>query len=70
MQTLNEIAQRYLEENGIKHKHFANYIGVDYAKCTRWLKGEKNLNPAQIQKTHEFLSGKFLKTVDEVIKGE
>lgn len=70
MQTLNEIAQKYLDKNGIKYKYFADYIGVNYVKCTLWLKGEKKLNPRQIQKVHEFLSGGFLKTVDEVIKGE
>lgn len=70
MQTLNEIAQKYLEENGIKHKYFADYIGVDYVKCTRWLKGEKKLASFQIQRVHEFLSGEFLKTIDEIIKGE
>lgn len=70
MHTLGDVVKEYLEKNGIMIKFFADYIGCDVSKCSRWIKGERKLNPEQIRKTHEFLQGKFLKTVDEVVKGE
>lgn len=70
MESLNQITNKYLEENGISCKYFANYIQCEYTKCTKWLKGERRLNSSQIKKVHEFLQGKFLKTVDEIMKGE
>lgn len=51
-------------------KYFAEYIGCNPSKCSLWINGQKKLNSEQIRKTHEFLQGKFLKSVDEVIKGE
>ena len=69
MDTLNEIVKKYLNANGIMIGFFANYIGCEKSKCSRWLKGERKLNSEQIRKTHEFLQGTFLQTVDEVIKG-
>lgn len=70
MQTLNEIVKMYLEKNGIMINFFANFIGCEQAKCSRWLRGESKLNPNQIRKTHEFLEGKHIKTVDEILKEE
>ena len=70
METLSEVVKKYLEENGIMFKYFADYIGCEYTKCSKWFKGERKLNSEQIRKTHEFLQGKFLKSVDEVMKGE
>ena len=70
METLNQVVKKYLEENGIMLKYFAEYIGCNPSKCSLWINGQKKLNSEQIRKTHEFLQGKFLKSVDEVIKGE
>lgn len=69
MELLNQIASKYLKENGIKIGFFADYIGCENSKCAKWLKGERKLSADQIRKTHDFLDGNFLKTVDEVIKG-
>lgn len=49
-------------------KFFADYIGCELSTCSKWLKGERKLKPEQIKKTHEFLQGTFLKTVDEIVK--
>ncbi len=69
MEKLNQIVDLYLKENGIATKHFASYINCEYTKCTKWLKGEyKKLNSEQIRKTHEFLDGNFLKSVQEIMK--
>ena len=68
MYSLNQIVKIYLQKNDISCKCFANYINCEYTKCNSWLKGKRKLNPEQIRKTHEFLDGKFLKTVDEIIK--
>lgn len=70
MDTLNRVVEKYLEENGIMIKHFADYIDCNLSTCSKWFKGERKLNPEQIKKTHDFLQGKFLKSVDEIIKGE
>lgn len=68
MNTLNEIANKYLKENGIMNSCFAEYIGCEYTNCCKWLKGTRKLNPKQIKKVHEFLAGDFLKPVDEIMK--
>lgn len=70
MDTLNEVVAKYIKLNGIKIGHFADYIGCEITKCSRWLRGECKLNSEQIRKTHEFLQGKFLKTVEEITKEE
>lgn len=67
METLNQVVDLYLQKNGITTKYFAEYIGCEYTKCTKWLKGERRLNTSQIKKVHEFLQGNFLKTVDEIM---
>lgn len=68
MDSLNEVVRKYLDANGISDKFFEKYIGCSQSLCSKWLKGERKLNPEQVKKTHEFLSGKHIKTVDEVIK--
>ncbi len=70
MDTLSDIVKKYLKANGIMERYFANYIGCEKTKCNRWFKGERKLTSSQIKKTHEFLQGKFLKSVDEILKGE
>lgn len=69
MDKLNQIVDLFLQKNGITTKYFATYINCEYTKCTKWLKGEcKKLNSEQIRKTHEFLDGHFLKSVQEIMK--
>lgn len=68
MGTLNEIVKKYLKTNGITVNFFANYINCEQSACSRWLSGQKKLKPDQIKKTHDFLQGKFLKPVEEIMK--
>lgn len=68
METLNQVVRKYLDANGISDKFFENYIGCSQSLCSKWLKGERKLNPEQIRKTHEFLQGKHFKTVDDILK--
>ena len=70
MNTLSEVVKKYLDVNGITVTRFADYIGCEFTKCSRWFKGERKLNSEQIRKIHEFLQGNFLKSVDEIMKGE
>lgn len=42
MDTLNIIVRKYLEINGIRVGHFADYIGCEQSRCSRWLSGEGN----------------------------
>lgn len=71
---LNELVNKFLEGNGISIRFFALKINCEYTKCTRWLKGEKvYLNKEQLKTVHEFLAGKYLKTLEEIVsegKGE
>lgn len=68
MKTLNQIVKRYLDENGIMLKYFADYIGCNQTTCSLWFSGKRKLNSSQIMKTHEFLQGRHIKTVDEIMK--
>lgn len=70
METLSQVVKKYLEANGLTDKFFANYIGCGKSKCSTWFKRECKLNPEQLRKTHEFLAGKYIKTVDEIMKEE
>ena len=68
METLNMVVRKYLDENGISDKFFEKFIGCPQSTCSKWFKGERKLNPEQIRKTHEFLEGKHIKTIDEILK--
>ena len=68
MGNLNQLVSKYLNENGITSKFFANYIGCEYTKCSRWLnENGGKLNSDQMKKVHDFLSGKHHKAVEEII---
>lgn len=68
MKTLNEVTRRYLKANGISNVFFADYIGADQTVCSRWLHGKYNLNASQIQRTHDFLSGRYLKNIEDIMQ--
>lgn len=68
--TLNQVVEEYLSSNGIKKEYFAAYIGCGISKCTMWFKGQRKLNQEQLQKTHEFLSGKHIRTIEDIMKEE
>ena len=69
MKNFNEIVAQYLDENGIKIKFFSDFIGCsNLSKCSRWLKGTVKLNENEMKKAHDFINGKFLKSVDEILK--
>ncbi|MXP76235.1 hypothetical protein GN277_12775 [Lachnospiraceae bacterium WCA-9-b2] len=68
METLSQVVQKYLEANGIEDRFFADFIGCGRTKCSLWFKGKKRLTPEQLRKTHEFLAGKHLKSLDEIMK--
>ena len=70
MDTLNKIVRKYLDENGISDKFFEKYIGCSQSVCSKWFKGERKLTEEHLQKTHEFLSGKHVKTVADIMKEE
>ena len=68
--TLSQVVDEYLTSNGIKKEFFASYIGCGSSKCALWFKGERKLTEEQLHKTHEFLSGKHVKTVADIMKEE
>ena len=68
--TLSQVVDEYLTSNVIKKEFFASYIGCGSSKCALWFKGERKLTEEQLQKTHEFLSGKHVKTVADIMKEE
>ena len=68
--TLSQVVDEYLTSNGIKKEFFASYIGCGSSKCALWFKGERKLTEEQLQKTHDFLSGKPVNTVADIMKEE
>ena len=70
MDTLSNIVRKYLTENGISDKFFERYIGCPQSTCSKLFSHKAKLTPEQLEKTHEFLKGKHIKTIEEVLKGE
>lgn len=70
MDTLSNVVRKYLTENGISDKFFEKYIGCSQSTCSKWFSHKAKLTPEQLEKTHEFLKGKHIKTIEEVLKGE
>ena len=68
MESLSQVVRKYLDANGISDKFFEKYIGCSQSMCSLWFKGKRKLNPEQIKKTHEFLQGKHIKTVTDILK--
>ena len=68
MDTLSNIVRKYLTENGISDKFFERYIGCPQSTCSNWFSHKANLTPEQLEKTHEFLKGKHVKTIEEVLE--
>lgn len=68
-QTLNELVNTYLKENGIKITFFANYIQEDYTAVQKWLKGRYNLRPDKIKEIHRFLANSH-KSTENIYKEE
>lgn len=68
MDTLSKVVRKYLDENGISDKFFEKYIGCSQSACSKWFSGKRKLKPEQLEKVHEFLEGKHIKTIDEVLK--
>lgn len=70
MYALNELVKKYLDTNGISQKFFADYVGMDTSNCNNWLKGKKPFPQYKVDKIHEFLTGSFIKTAEEIIAEE
>lgn len=70
MNTLNQIVRTYLDANGISDKFFEQYIGCNQSACSKWLRGMGKLNAEQTKRVHEFLSGKHIKTVEDILNAE
>lgn len=47
-----------------------NLSGCSQSTCSKWFSQKAKLTPEQQEKTHEFLKGKHIKTIEEVLKGE
>lgn len=67
---LNEIVNEYLEANGIKISFFADCIDRNISIVSKWLKGEINLRPRDIEKVHHFLNGEYQKSVSDIMNRE
>lgn len=68
--SLNELVFMYLKENGISNIFFSKYIGASSPMVSYWLNGKGNIGKDKLYKIHEFLEGKHLKTLDEIIGEE
>lgn len=70
MRDLRQTVSLYLDRNGIKTKFFAKYIGCEYGKCVKKLKGEGKFTSSEIGKIYDFLDGKHLVTMEQIVKEE
>lgn len=67
MDSLHQIVRKYLDENGISVQFFIKYVGCSQPTGSLWLKGQRKLKPEQLEKVHEFLSGKYFKKVEDIL---
>lgn len=67
MDSLHQIVRKYLDENGISDQFFIQYVGCSQPTGSLWLKGQRKLKPEQLEKVHEFLSGKHFKKVEDIL---
>ena len=67
MKNLATICQKYLDVNGIKYSAFANFIGTDARKVSRWFGGDVELSKEEREKALKFLNGDFLVPFDEIV---
>lgn len=69
---LHEKVNKYLEINGVSQKRFAEYVGIDFRKANKWLHktGYARLTEEQLGRVEDFLNGKFIKTIDEIMEEE
>lgn len=65
--TLNELTAKYLKENGISIRFFAEYIGEEYTLVSKWLKGKKNIKTEKIVMVHKFLKESYV-PANEILK--
>lgn len=66
--SLNELVVKYLKENGMTSAFFCRYIGENKTTVSLWLHGKGNIGKEILPKIHEFLSGKHLRTLEDIIK--
>ena len=55
--TLQQQTKEYLENNGIKKKYFATYLGVYPSQISNWFSGTFNLSSLQEERVRTFLKG-------------
>lgn len=72
MAQLNELTKKYLDRNGIKYSFFADYIGCKtLSRLSKWMNnGSGKLTKEELQRTHDFISGKYLVTLEEIVGGD
>jgi hypothetical protein len=68
-ETLNDLVNKYLSENGIKIIFLAKYLDEDYSVVNKWLKGKCNMKQGKIQLIHKFLNESY-KSADKILKEE
>lgn len=48
--------RKLIDDNGKKHVWVANKIGVSRSMLSKFLKGERNLNPESLKELHKLLN--------------
>ena len=65
---LNVLTRKYLDANGIHYRYFSECIGVEYTTCLKWFSGKRKMNAEKLRKVHDFLNGKYAKSIEQVIQ--
>ena len=68
-QTLNlrEIADAYLEYNGLTRSYMSRVTHIPDSTLRDWLDGKVNISQGNLRKVKEFLKGNFLLDVETIV---
>lgn len=69
---LQDYVRKYLDVNGLQVKFYADCIGCNRQRASRWLSGAYgfHISPNMKRKTHDFINGKYHKTICDILEEE
>lgn len=65
--TIREIANAYLDYNGLTISYMSRVTRIPNATLRAWLDGRRNISTANLIKVKQFLKGDFLLDVNTVV---
>lgn len=65
---LPELTRAYLEANGISQAHLAEATGLGATRISKWLNGERRLQPEESGKVLQFIQGEYYIPLSKVLQ--